>query len=123
MATDPGDLVLDPFGVGWVTGEVAERLGRKWICAEVAEEYLRGAKVRFEESDQPCNRAKVARRAGEGYYRTPHPGLLWDESDPEPLPQDGGRKRPGVKVSEEVGQQRLPEQMELRMAPVGDRQP
>lgn len=105
MATDRGNLVLDPFGGSCVTGEVAERLGRKWICVELAEEYLHGAKGRFEDSGQNClwessgvvpGTAKDTRRTGEGYYRIPHPGLLWDENEPEPLAKDGGRKRPNV---------------------------
>ena len=33
----PGDVVLDPFGGSCITGEVAERLGRKWVCAELVE--------------------------------------------------------------------------------------
>lgn len=94
MATDEGDLVLDPFGGSCVTGEVAERLGRRWICVELEEEYLRGAKARFEDSGQPCGKERSVRKAGEGYYRVPHPGLLWDQTDPEPLPEDGGRARP-----------------------------
>ena len=40
MTTDPGDVVLDPFGGSCVTGEVAERLERKWICVEIVEAYL-----------------------------------------------------------------------------------
>ena len=51
MVTDPGNLVFDPFGGSCVTGEVAERLGRKWICVELVEEYLRGAKGRFEQTE------------------------------------------------------------------------
>ena len=94
FATDSGDLVLDPFAGSCVTGEVAERLGRKWICVEVEEEYLRGAKVRFEGPERPYRTGKSTRKPGEGYYRIPHPGLLWDDSEPDPLPEDGGRKRP-----------------------------
>ena len=94
LATDKEDLVLDPFGGSCVTGEVAERLGRRWICVEVEEEYLRGARGRFGKLDQSCDREKGARKAGDGYYRVPHPGLLWDETDPERLPEDGGRTRP-----------------------------
>ena len=94
MATDPGDLVLDPFGGSCVTAEVAERLGRRWICVELEQEYLRGAKVRFEGYTQPLLAGKGTRRPGEGYYRIPHPGLLWDDSEPAPLPEDGGRNRP-----------------------------
>ena len=45
--TEPGDLVVDPFGGSCVTGEVAETLGRKWICVELIKEYLEGAMGRF----------------------------------------------------------------------------
>lgn len=47
--TEPGDLVLDPFAGSNVTGEVCERLGRKWISIELVEEYLKGSKFRFDE--------------------------------------------------------------------------
>lgn len=36
MSTDPGDIVLDPFGGGGSTYVAAERLGRRWIGSEVA---------------------------------------------------------------------------------------
>jgi len=45
--TDRGEKVLDPFGGSNVTGEVAERLGRRWICFEILEEYLKGSMFRF----------------------------------------------------------------------------
>jgi DNA modification methylase len=48
MLTDLGDLVVDPFAGSCTTGAVAERLGRRWICYEIREEYLRGAIGRFE---------------------------------------------------------------------------
>jgi site-specific DNA-methyltransferase (cytosine-N4-specific) len=48
MLTDPRDLVVDPFAGSCTTGAVAERLGRRWICYEIHEEYLRGAVGRFE---------------------------------------------------------------------------
>lgn len=47
--TDPGDLVMDPFAGSCTTGEVAENLGRYWLCAEREPEYLKGAQFRFEE--------------------------------------------------------------------------
>ena len=94
LATDPGDMVLDPFAGSCVTGEVAERLERKWICVEVNEEYLRGAKVRFDSTDAVDGGAKGPKKTRDSYYRIPHPGLLWDEEPTEPLPKDGGRTRP-----------------------------
>lgn len=47
LCTDKGDVVLDPFAGSNVTGEAAERLGRRWISIELAAEYLEGSKYRF----------------------------------------------------------------------------
>jgi DNA modification methylase len=46
--TDPNDLVLDPFAGSCTTGEVAENLGRRWICFDLEKDYLESAKFRFE---------------------------------------------------------------------------
>lgn len=94
MATDRGDLVLDPFGGSCVTGEVAERLKRNWVCVEVNEEYLLGAIGRFAVTVEGDESKKVSKKPDNRYYRIPHPGLLWDEKREEPLPEDGGRFRP-----------------------------
>jgi site-specific DNA-methyltransferase (cytosine-N4-specific) len=48
LCTRPGDIVLDPFAGSNVTGEAAQRLGRRWIAIELAEEYLAGSKFRFD---------------------------------------------------------------------------
>jgi site-specific DNA-methyltransferase (cytosine-N4-specific) len=45
--TDPGDLILDPFGGSCTTGKSAENLKRRWVCIEQNEDYLIGAKGRF----------------------------------------------------------------------------
>jgi DNA modification methylase len=45
--TEPGDLVLDPFAGSNVTGQVAERLGRRWLASECNEEYVAGSRLRF----------------------------------------------------------------------------
>lgn len=47
MLTDKSDLVVDPFGGSCLTGAVAEDLGRKWVCCELREPYLKGALGRF----------------------------------------------------------------------------
>lgn len=47
MLTDPDDLVLDPFAGSCVTGAVAERMGRRWMCCEIEGDYVEGAKGRF----------------------------------------------------------------------------
>ncbi len=90
--TDPGDLVFDPFAGSCATGEVAERLGRRWICGEIDEKYLRGAQGRFLEGSL----VKPARssRNVEQSYSIHRPGLLWNENPKHPLPEDGGRSRP-----------------------------
>lgn len=49
--TRKGDKVLDPFGGSNVTGEVAERLGRRWMCFEMIEDYLKGSLFRFQQAD------------------------------------------------------------------------
>jgi DNA modification methylase len=47
--TDPGDLVLDPFGGSNTTGAAAERLGRFWLSIEAEEKYISGSMGRFPE--------------------------------------------------------------------------
>lgn len=45
--TEEGDMVLDPFAGSNVTGEAAQKNGRKWLAFELSEEYLKGSKFRF----------------------------------------------------------------------------
>lgn len=47
LLTDEHDVVVDPFAGSNTTGAVAEELGRRWIGAEVVEEYLEASKFRF----------------------------------------------------------------------------
>ncbi|HXE75021.1 MAG TPA: site-specific DNA-methyltransferase [Candidatus Xenobia bacterium] len=51
LLTEENELVLDPFAGSNVTGEAAERLGRRWISFEISEPYLRGSQFRFQEED------------------------------------------------------------------------
>jgi site-specific DNA-methyltransferase (cytosine-N4-specific) len=57
--TDKDDIVLDPFCGSNVTGECAERLGRRWLAFELSENYLQGSKFRFE---QPTSMGAVRPR-------------------------------------------------------------
>lgn len=91
MLTDPGDLVFDPFAGSCVTGEVAERLKRKWICAELVEQYLKGAVGRFM---KPNTVVRPEPDDDDAWYRVPRPGLMWNGADSIPLSSDGGKKRP-----------------------------
>lgn len=93
MLTDKGDLVFDPFAGSCVTGEVAERLKRKWICSEIVEEYLKGAIGRFAKGSRGSS-GKVPT------YTLSHPSALWNGVDSEEkLPVDGGKSRPKSKQS------------------------
>ena len=89
--TDPGDLVLDPFAGSCATGEVAEKLGRSWICGEIEEQYLLGAQGRFL-SVTAGSKRKGAKKDS-SVYRIHRPGLLWNDSEDDLLPEDGGRTR------------------------------
>ncbi|KGS55641.1 modification methylase PvuII [Burkholderia pseudomallei MSHR5613] len=45
--TDPGDLVLDPFGGSNTTGFAAALAARKWIAIEKQDDYVEQSKLRF----------------------------------------------------------------------------
>jgi len=93
MLTDPGDVVVDPFAGSCVTGEVAQRLKRRWMCVELLEEYLRGGVARFD--DQALLAADSPRRLGATqFYKAYHPAVTWNGIDGDRLPVDGGRTRP-----------------------------
>ena len=38
-ASNPGDVVLDPFSGSGTTVVVAEQLGRKWLGCDISHEY------------------------------------------------------------------------------------
>lgn len=101
MLTDRGDMVVDPFGGSCITGEVAERLGRKWLCAELVEDYLKGAMGRFQ--PQASAKQKSASIGDDGnFYRVSRPGILWNGANDPELPADGGRKRPAKLGTKQV---------------------
>ncbi len=94
MLTDRGDMVVDPFAGSCATGEVCEKLRRRWLCIDREEQYLRGALGRFK--SRPEVQPELATGAvphENGHYRVPKPGLLWDALSEEPLRPDGGRQR------------------------------
>ena len=51
--TEPGQLVVDPFAGSNVTGEMAQRLGRRWLSVEINAEYVTGSQLRFDEMPVP----------------------------------------------------------------------
>ena len=95
ILTDKGDFVLDPFAGSCVTGEVAERLKRKWICCDCVKDYVTGARGRFE---RPSNRVGYTRGAKANTYSVPNP-LANPIEDESPLPSDGGKIRPAANLS------------------------
>jgi len=99
MLTDEGDMVVDPFAGSCVTGEVAERMKRKWACCDLVEEYLQGSLARFEHNPEDGTTQKTLfpkgpARNGENAYRVFHPASLWDDETPDKLQADGGQTRP-----------------------------
>lgn len=50
--SEPGDLVVDPFGGSLTTGVAAEQEYRRWLITECMWEYLRGGGERFNGSDR-----------------------------------------------------------------------
>lgn len=47
LLTDEGAIVVDPFAGSNMTGATAESLRRRWIAAEIKEQYLMASRVRF----------------------------------------------------------------------------
>ncbi|TCM73512.1 DNA methyltransferase [Rhodovulum steppense] len=86
--TDPGDLVVDPFGGSCVTGVVAENLKRRWTCCELSEEYLLGARARFEPELQPLPKDRAIP------YEIASPCARPVAEEDAPLFADGGAQRP-----------------------------
>ena len=86
--TDPGDMVVDPFAGSCVTGLVAENLRRRWVCCELSEEYLLGARARFAPILQPLPKNQ------EVTYQITSPCSRPVEESEVPLFQDGGARRP-----------------------------
>lgn len=86
MLTDENDFVFDPFGGSCVTGEVCEKLKRRWICCDTVEEYLKGAIGRF--------LSNATENRDETTYCIAKPGAMWDGVPMDTLPPDGGKQRP-----------------------------
>jgi site-specific DNA-methyltransferase (cytosine-N4-specific) len=95
MLTEVGDLVVDPFSGSCATGEAAEKTRREWICADMVEDYLKGALGRFQPRKIEKYPAPNAEKSnGDNAYRAYKPGLMWNGVDEDqPLPADGGAKR------------------------------
>jgi DNA modification methylase len=85
--TDPGDMVLDPFGGSCITGMVAEALGRRWACVELSSEYIRGGIGRFKGD------VKTTLRGRQSVYSINTPCALPVDEEKVPLVANGGAER------------------------------
>ena len=92
MLTDPNDLVVDPFAGSCVTGEVCERISRRWVCIELVKDYCEAALGRF---DRPPQERPASNPDDiSNYYRVPRPGIMWQSEHADELAKDGGKTRP-----------------------------
>ena len=92
MVTNEGDTVLDPFAGSCVTGEVCERLRRKWTCVEKLDEYVEGSLGRFERPEEPMQESMFENGTQGASYKLHHPAALWNGRE-DPLEEDGGKTR------------------------------
>lgn len=93
MLTERGDLVVDPLAGSCVTGEVCERVNRRWVCIELLRDYCEAALGRFVRDPQETAKPVTNPEDPSHYYRVARPGILWNGDHGEPLPKDGGKKR------------------------------
>jgi site-specific DNA-methyltransferase (adenine-specific) len=63
VSSNPGDLVLDPFGGSGTTLTVAKKLGRRWLGFELSSAYAAQAQARLDAAreDQPLEGAEDPR--------------------------------------------------------------
>jgi site-specific DNA-methyltransferase (adenine-specific) len=71
MATDEGDVVLDPFGGGGSTYEAAQRLKRYWLGSEIT--TAAAARERFKRLFPAANAALP--HAQSGVFAEPDPSF------------------------------------------------
>lgn len=53
--TQEGDLVVDIFGGSNTTGQVAEKLNRRWLSFDLSQEYVAASVFRFSSSDKDAS--------------------------------------------------------------------
>ena len=100
MLTDEGDNILDPFAGSCATGEVCERLNRKWTCVELLSDYLEGALGRFDSTYASPDRNDIdgdyknpKTLKDNNFYRLPRAGVLWNGATKGTIAKNGGKHR------------------------------
>lgn len=98
MLTDENDSVLDPFAGSCATGEVCERLKRKWTCVELRTDYLKSALGRFDADYASRNSNNVSGDCAapkplkeSDYYKLAKAGVLWSGATEGTLMKSGGK--------------------------------
>lgn len=77
ISSEPGDLVLDPFGGSGTTLVVSKKLGRRWLGFELSEEYVTRVEDRLKSTavgdplDGPADPARSSPKTSQGRKRTP----------------------------------------------------
>jgi site-specific DNA-methyltransferase (adenine-specific) len=61
-ASDPGDLVLDPFLGSGTTSVVAQSLGRQWLGIEINSDYVEIARERLDKAGDLFSTPKPPRK-------------------------------------------------------------
>jgi len=79
LLTDPGDIVLDPFGGSMVTGAACESLKRRWYGIEIVESYLEGSRFRFTEALEQSRPASTKKRNSKSAKQIPLISFLQQE--------------------------------------------
>ena len=75
-ATNPGDLVLDPFFGSGTTGVVAKRLGRHWIGIEREADYAAMARERIAKTAAPMDSSLMTTPSKRDAPRVPFGALV-----------------------------------------------
>lgn len=75
-ASNPGDVVLDPFFGTGTTGAVAKRLGRKWIGIEREKAYIDVAKARIQNTVEGSGEAVEFTKGKRAEPRVPFGSLV-----------------------------------------------
>jgi len=78
VATNPGDVVLDPFAGSGTTLAVAKKLDRRFVGIELSEQYADGIRQRLQRiefGEGLANSTPVSEPRGPGVRRTRAAGL------------------------------------------------
>ena len=86
MTTSPGDIVLDPFAGSGTTAAVAQKMGRRWVTAELSQatvdRFIVPRLTKVVDGDDPGGISEKAGWEGGGGFRTVTVGPSMYEATP-----------------------------------------